>query len=333
MEKEPKFEKRLEQRGISRRQFLKYCGAVTAAIGLGPGFGPKLYDAFAAGPRPRVLWLHMAECTGCTEAVLRTTSPSFEQLIFDTISLDYHETLMAAAGKSVEDILFQTATEYAGQFFCVVEGAIPTADNGRYGTIGGRTMLRIAQDILPKSKAVISLGNCASYGGLPAAYPNPTGAMGVENAMRDVSGMPDVINVPGCPPNPVNFVGTVANFLLLGQLPDLDADGRPLFAYGRRVHDQCPFRSDANEHRCLEDYGCKGKRCYNNCPTEQFNDGTSWPVLAGHPCIGCSEPDFWDAMTPFYRESEEEHDGYGEYSGGSTSSESYSYAGGEAYDD
>ena len=332
MEKETKFEKRLEQRGISRRQFLKYCGAVTAAIGLGPGFGPKLYEAFAAGPRPRVLWLHMAECTGCTEAVLRTTSPSFEQLIFDTISLDYHETLMAAAGQAVEDILVQTATEYEGQFFCVVEGAIPTADNGIYGMIGGRTMLSIARDICPKSKAVISLGNCASYGGLPAAFPNPTGAMGVENALSNVTGMPDVINLPGCPPNPVNFVGTVANYLLQNSLPNLDADGRPVFAYGRRVHDQCPFRFDSTEHRCLEDHGCKGKRCYNNCPTEQFNDGTSWPVLAGHPCIGCSEPDFWDAMTPFYRESEEEeHDGYGEYSSGSSSSESYSYEEEEEY--
>ncbi len=324
MDSEREFEKRLEQRGISRRQFLKYCGAVAGAIGLGPMFGPRLFEAFAAGPRPRVLWMHFAECTGCTEAALRTTSPSFEQLIFDTISLDYHETLMAAAGQPVEDILVKTASDYQNEFFCVVEGAIPTADNGNYGMIGGKTMLSIANEICPKSKAVIALGNCASYGGLPAAFPNPTGAMGVENALGAGLGKP-VVNLPGCPPNPVNFVGTIANYLLLGNLPDLDADGRPVFAYGRRVHDQCPFRHDSNEHRCLEDYGCKGKRCYNNCPTEKFNDGTSWPVLAGHPCIGCSEPDFWDTMTPFYRESEEEHESSGEYSSSSSGSESYSY--------
>lgn len=328
------FEKRLEQRGISRRQFLKYCGALAGAIGLGPMLGPKIYEAFAAGPRPRVLWLHFAECTGCTEAALRTTSPSFEQLIFDTISLDYHETLMAAAGQAVEKILADTANAYQNEFFCVVEGAIPTADNGIYGMVGGQTMLSIAQDICPKSTAVIALGNCASFGGLPAAAPNPTGAKGVADALAGSLGKP-VVNLPGCPPNPVNFVGTVANYLLTGKIPPLDTLGRPLFAYGTRVHDQCPFRHDSAEDRCLEDHGCKGKRCYNNCPTAKFNDGTSWPVQANHPCIGCSEPNFWDTMTPFYRESEsdDEHEGSREYSSSDSGSGSYRYAEEREYDD
>jgi [NiFe] hydrogenase small subunit len=317
MECETEFEQRLEQRGISRRQFLKYCATVAGAIGLGPAFGPKVYAAFATEPRPPVLWLHFAECTGCTEATLRTTSPSFEQLIFDIISLDYHETLMAAAGKTVEDHLFASAESYRGNFFCVVEGAIPTADGGIYGMIGGRTMQSIAEEVCPKAKAIIALGNCASFGGLPAAAPNPTGATGVEGVIGFNTGVP-VVNLPGCPPNPINFVGTIAGHLLSGAPPPLDSDGRPLFAYGTRVHDRCPYRHDSNEDKCLEDYGCKGKRCYNNCPTEKFNDATSWPVQAGHPCIGCSEPDFWDVMTPFYREShddghEEEHHGEEEY--------------------
>jgi [NiFe] hydrogenase small subunit len=288
------------QDGISRRQFLKFCGVVAGALGLDATFGPKIFEAFAAGPKPPVLWLHFAECTGCTEAVLRTTNPGFGDLILDTISLDYHQTLMAAAGETVEKILATAAEQNKGQFFCVVEGAIPTAAGGVYGWIGGRTMLSIAQEICPKAKAVIALGNCASYGGLPAAAPNPTAAAGVEAALGAGLAVP-VVNLPGCPPNPVNFVGTLANYLLSGSLPELDGIGRPKFAYGKEVHGQCPYREE--EDRCLFEAGCKGKETFNNCPSIKFNDATSFPMQAGHPCIGCSEPDFWDTMTPFYQKS------------------------------
>jgi [NiFe] hydrogenase small subunit len=166
-------------------------------------------------------------------------------------------------------------------------------------------MLSIAQEICPKAKAIIAVGNCASYGGLPAAAPNPTGAKGVKAALGRRFRVP-VVNLPGCPPNPINFVGVIANYLLLGKLPSLDSQGRPQFAYSKIVHDQCPFRDGPLEDRCLEDHGCKGPRCYNNCPTIKFNNGTSWPVLANHPCIGCSQPSFWDTMTPFYQESEDD---------------------------
>jgi [NiFe] hydrogenase small subunit len=287
--------------GVTRREFMKFCGIVAGALGLEASFGPKIFEAFAAGPKPSVLWLHFAECTGCTEAVLRASNPGFADLIFDTISLDYHETLMVAAGDTVEQILTDTAEQKKGEFFCVVEGAIPTASAGIYGWMGSRTMLSLAQEICPKAKAVIALGNCASYGGLPAAYPNPTGAAGVEQALGTGLAIP-VVNLPGCPPNPVNFVGVLANYLLKGSLPALDSEGRPTFAYGTTVHSRCPYRETS---RCLEDFGCKGKICNNNCPTIKFNDATSFPMQAGHPCIGCSEPDFWDRMTPFYREGGE----------------------------
>ena len=311
MEIEKKVDNGLKQRDLSRREFLKFCTAVAGAIGLGPTFGPRIAEALTSPQRPPVLWLHFAECTGCTEAVLRTTSPWFDDLLFNSISLDYHETLMAAAGAQVENILYSAATEYEGRFFCVVEGSIPTAAGGIYGMVGGRTMLSIAEDICPKAAAVIAIGTCGSYGGLAAASPNPTGAKGVREALGSKLAKP-LVNIPGCPPNPITFVGTLAHYLLPNQPLTLDSHGRPVFAYGNRVHDQCPYRHDSQEHRCLEDYGCKGKRCYNNCPTEQFNNKTSWPVLAGHPCIGCSEPGFWDTMTPFYQEGEddEEHEEY-----------------------
>ncbi len=298
---EKEFERRLEQRGITRRSFLKYCGVIAGAMGMGPAFGPQVYKAFAASPRPSVLWLHFAECTGCTEAALRTSSPGFADLIFDVISLDYHETIMAAAGQQAETTLSSMAGANSGEFFCVVEGSIPTAENGVYGMIGGRTMLSIAQDVCTKAKAVIAIGTCASFGGIAAAAPNPSGAKGIKDALGSQLTAP-VINISGCPPNPVNFVATIANYLLDGTLPALDSLGRPNFAYSRTVHSRCPYREQ--ESRCLEDEGCKGPRCHNNCPSVKFNDGTSWPVQAGHPCIGCSEPNFWDTMTPFY----EEHD-------------------------
>lgn len=308
MQLEKDHEKTLGEKGISRRNFMKFCSAVAVALGLGPSMAREVAAALTSPDRSPVLWLHFAECTGCTEAVLRTTDPWFDDLILNVLSLDYHETLMAGAGRRVHEILSEQAETYKGRFFCIVEGAVPTANNGVYGMIGGRTMLSIAREICPKAKAIIACGSCASYGGLPAAAPNLTGAKGLKSALPGLA-VP-VVNVPGCPPNPINVVGVIANYLLNGTLPKMDSLGRPLFAYGRTVHSRCPYESGAREHRCLEDQGCKGKKCYNNCPSIKFNDGTSFPMQAGHPCIGCSQPDFWDTMTPFYKESEnsEAHD-------------------------
>lgn len=281
----------------TRREFLKFCGTVAAALGLSPMMGPKVAEALTSGERPPVLWLHFAECTGCTGAFLRTVSPYVDEVLLDALSVDYHETIMAGAGATVHEILYQKADQYQGEFFCVVEGSIPTADGGIYGMINDKTMLSIAQDICPKAKAVLNIGTCSSYGGLAAAEPNPTGAMGLADALPGLD-VP-IVNVPGCPPNPITFVGVIADYLLNGTLPSLDSLGRPLFAYGKKVHAYCPFNFPLNK-KCLKKQGCKGQWTYNNCPDVKFNEGTNYPMKAGHPCIGCSEPDFWDTMTPFY---------------------------------
>jgi len=286
----------LSNNGMHRRDFLKFCGIVAGTLSLDLTAVPKIAEALTSDDRPPVIWLHFAECTGCTESILRTSAPWMDELIFNAISLEYHETLMVAAGARVEQILADAAEAYKGEFFCVVEGAIPTADGGVYGTIGDRTMLAIAQDILPKAKAIIALGTCGAYGGLAAASPNPTGAKGVQNALPDLN-VP-VVNLPGCPPNPVNFVALLASYLLNNRLPKLDAYGRPLFAYGMRNHAQCPYKQNAD--RCQKSNGCKGQWTYNNCPNIKFNDNTSFDMQVGHPCIGCSEPDFWDKMSPVY---------------------------------
>ena len=265
-------------------------------MGLGPSGAGRVAAALLAGPRPSVLWLSFAGCTACTETFLRAVNPYIDDLILGSISLDYHETLLAGSGDSATALLSDTAVRLQGQFFAVVEGAIPTSDHGNFGAIGGTTMLNMAGAILPLAKAIIAIGSCSSYGGIQAALPNPTGAMGVKNVLPSLS-VP-VVNVPGCPPNPLNVVGVIVNYLLNGTLPGLDSNGRPRFAYGSTVHDNCPFQGDST--RCLIQKGCKGPVCYNNCPTIGFNEGTSFCMKAGHPCIGCSEPDFWDRMPSFY---------------------------------
>jgi [NiFe] hydrogenase small subunit len=330
--------------GVSRRDFLKYCSTIAAAIGLGPAMGSEVAAALASASRPRVLWLHFAECTACTEAVLRTMNTAkglqamdakaielsadyhshtyfdganlssasieyFDDLILQTLSLDYHETLMAGAGSTVHEILTKTAEDYKGKFICVVEGAIPgpfegKADDGYFGTINGRTMLSIAREILPKAKCIIALGNCASFGGIPYAKPNPSGAKNVIAALKDLT-LPPVLNVPGCPPNPVAFVGTVAYLLLKDAPPPTDVYLRPKFAYYLTVHSQCPYIADYKAEivngKCLRFQGCKGPAAGNMCPTVKFNNGANFPQAARHVCIACSEPNFWDEKTPFWK--------------------------------
>ncbi|MCP4746922.1 MAG: hydrogenase small subunit [Desulfobacteraceae bacterium] len=313
MENEKKFYKKLESKGVSRRDFMKFCTVLTATMGFSSAYVSKIAEVFAAPKlRPPVIWLHFGECTGCSEGFLRSMYPFVDELVLEILSVEYHETIMAAAGVQAEEQLHDAVKKHKGKFICVVEGSIPTKFDGGYGKIAGRSFLEIAEKTIPKALATIGIGSCAAFGGLPAAKPNPGGYMGVGQALK----LKNIVNIPGCPPNPINFVGTIVNFLLLGKLPTLDTQGRPLFAYDKTIHDQCPRRShfeneefvevfgseEAAQGYCLYKVGCRGPETYNNCPVAKFNDGTSWPVEAGHPCIGCSEPDFWDKMSPFYEE-------------------------------
>ncbi len=315
MEKEKEFYERLENKGVSRRDFMKYCTFLTATMGLSSAFVPKVAEVFAQPrQRPPVVWLHLGECTGCSESLFRSTYPYPDDLVLEILSIEYHETIMAPSGHHAEDNLQAAIKKYNGKFICIVEGAVATKYDGAYGKISDRTFLTIAKDVCPKALAVICVGTCSSYGGIQAAKPNPGGYVGVEEALK-AQGV-KTLNIPGCPPNPINLVGTIVNYLLLGKLPDVDNLGRPLFAYGKSIHDQCPRRShyeneefvtefgseEAAMGYCLYKVGCRGPETFNNCPIAKFNDGTSWPVQAGHPCIGCSQPGFWDKMTPFFEE-------------------------------
>ena len=299
----------LWERQVSRRDFVKFCTIVAGTLALPSGLAPRIAEALEKAKKPTVVWLEYQDCAGCTESLLRANRPTIGELILDVLSVDYHETIMAPAGKQAEKSLEEAIAE--GGHIVIVEGSIPTAEGGLHCTIGGKTALSLLQQAAKNAAAVIAVGNCACFGGLPAAAPNPTGAKGVGEV---ISGVP-VVNIPGCPMNVDNLTATVVHFLTFGSLPATDGLGRPLFAFGKRIHDHCERRAhfDAGQyveqwgdegHRdgwCLYKMGCKGPETYHNCPEIRWNEGVSWPIGAGHGCLGCSEPGFWDTMTPFYR--------------------------------
>ncbi len=300
----------LARRGISRRDFLDYCRSICVVLGVSSLAAPRVAAALQAAQRPPVLWLQLQECTGCVESVLRTAEPTIGDLVLDLVSLDYQHTLMAAAGTAAESALRASMEANRGKYLLVVTGSVPLGEDGIYLTIGGRTARDVLVEAAEGAAAVIAVGACAHWGSVQAARPNPTGAVGVRDVIRNKP----VINIAGCPPIGDVITATVVHFLTFGRLPAVDAEGRPLFAYGARIHDQCPRRANfdagqyvetfddenARKGYCLYRVGCKGPATFSPCPIFQWNTRTSWPIGAGHPCIGCTEPFFWDTMTPFY---------------------------------
>jgi hydrogenase small subunit len=298
----------LASSGVTRRSFLAFCASVTATLALPAVFSERVAEALQSADKPSVIWLEFQDCAGNTESFLRAHDPGVADLVLDILSVDYHETIMAAAGAQAEAA--KEAALKAGGHIVVVEGSVPTADGGVYCTIAGKTALQLLEEAAAGAAAIINVGTCASFGGIPAASPNPTGARGVPDVINNVP----IIIMPGCPMNVDNLVGVIAHYLTFGALPASDEQGRPLFAYGQRIHDNCERRAhfDAGQfalewgdegHRkgwCLYKLGCKGPSTFHNCPSIQWNEGTSWPIGSGHGCVGCSEADFWDAMSPFY---------------------------------
>ena len=300
----------LEHRGVNRREFLTFCSQMAAVLGLGELATPRIARALQTQRRPTVVWLSLQECTGCVESVLRTAEPTIGNLVLDVISLDYQHNIMAAAGQHAEAALQDSIAKNTGEYLLVVTGSVPLNDGGIYTTIGGRTAKAILEEASKGAKAVIAIGACAHWGNVQAARPNPTGAVGVGDIVKNKP----VVNIAGCPPIGDVVTATIVHFLTFGRVPALDYEGRPLFAYGARIHDQCPRRANfdagqfvekfddeaARKGWCLYHVGCKGPATYSPCPVFLWNTRTSWPIGAGHPCLGCTERNFWDTMTPFY---------------------------------
>ena len=301
----------LSRRGVSRRDFLRFCSVMTAALALPPRYAPRIVQSLEQTRRPALVWLEFQDCAGNTESALRASHPSFADIVLDLLSWNYHETVMAPSGKAAEKSLQDTIAQERGQYLVVVEGSIPLAENGVYCTVGGRSAIDIAREVCTNAYATIAAGTCASFGGIPAAAGGVTGAVSVSQAIPGLR----LINLSACPMNGANLAATLVHYLTFHELPATDELNRPLFAHGERIHDHCPRRAhyDAGQfvqewgdegHRlgwCLYKMGCKGPATNYNCPQIQWNDGTNWPIGVGHGCVGCAEPQFWDTMTPFYR--------------------------------
>jgi hydrogenase small subunit len=300
----------LRQHGVDRRSFLKFCTSITAVMGLEATMVPKVVAAMETKPRIPVIWLHGLECTCCSESFIRSSHPIAQDVVLNLVSLDYDDTLQAAAGDQVEEIRRKVMQEHKGGYILAVEGNAPTKDDGVYCTVGGDSFLNILKETAEDAKAIVAWGSCASNGCVQNARPNPTGAQPV----RKIISHKPIINVPGCPPIAEVMTGVLAYILTFDQLPELDRMGRPKMFYGQRIHDKCFRRAyfdagqfveawdddGARKGWCLYKMGCRGPSTYNSCSTFKWNNGVSFPIGSGHPCIGCSEENFWD-NGPFYQ--------------------------------
>lgn len=299
----------LSSRGVSRREFLQFCGWMGACIGLQASGVAQVVKALETRKRLPVIWLHFQECTCCSESFLRSSHPIVADILLDKISLDYTETLLAASGHQAEKCLQATMEKYHGEYLLCIEGSVPSGAEGAYCCIGGRTAQSIAEKAAQGAKAIIAWGNCACSGCVQAARPNPTGAQPIK---RILAGKP-IINVQGCPPIAEVMAGVLVHLLTFDTIPELDNVGRPKAFYSRRVHDTCYRRpnydaglfvesfddENARKGYCLYKVGCRGPSTYNSCGTIRWNGGVSFPIQSGHPCLGCSEANFWD-NGPFY---------------------------------
>ena len=293
---------------ISEKELNNWVSMVTATMQLHPEFEGLVKEGISTLNKVPIIWLELADCSGNSEAFIKSSHPGIEDLIFDYISLDYHELLMSAAGDQSENALEQIITHQKGEYILIVEGAVPLGMEGKFLRIGpkGETGIDLLKRCAKNAALILSVGACAFDGGVVAAAPNPTGAVGVADAL----GRNDVINLPGCPVNPMNIVGTLLSYLMFGEIPALDQFNRPLWAYSGRIHDNCERRGHyelgefvkewgdegAKKGWCLFEMGCKGPYASANCPTLKFNQGTSWPVQGGHGCMGCVEKGFFDKL-------------------------------------
>ena len=268
-----------------------------------------------------VVWLQGAGCTGCSISILNAVSPRIQNLLLDEVvpgqqlNLLFHATIMAGQGEPVIKVLKDTEKDRKGGYILVVEGAIPTADGGIYGSIGEKdgkhlTITESVQELGRNALLTIAIGTCATFGGIPAAKPNPTGCKGVKEIFEENKIATTVVNLPGCPLHPDWFTGTVSVILFSGaEALDLDDLARPTLFYGKLIHENCPRRADFDKGKfaqklgqpgCLYQLGCKGHYTYADCPLRLWNNGVSWCVKAGSPCLGCVEPGFPDDTSPMY---------------------------------
>jgi hydrogenase small subunit len=292
--------------GLSRRDFLKLCGGVTAAVGLSDLFAvEKVAQALeAAAKKPPVIWLEGQDCAGCTISLISIEDPTPASLILDKISIRYHESIMAAAGHMAETAREDAVKE--GGYVLIVEGSIPSADDW-FCMVGGKPFREIVQETARNAAVIIGVGACSAFGGIPRGTPSK--GLPVSTVVPGKT----VINLSTCPVHMDHLAGTIIYYLVTHKAPPLDKLNRPLMYFGTSVHDNCrrrahfdneEFLKDWNDpHQqdwCLLEKGCKGPETYSDCPIRRWNNGINFCIDAGAPCQGCSEPGFYTENSPLY---------------------------------
>jgi hydrogenase small subunit len=326
----------LEAHGVTRRSFLKFCGAVAVAAGLSELQAPRVAEAIESsvigatrGNLYPVIWIEGASCTGCTESFAQVETPDPATVVLEMISLNCNDVLSAGAGESYEKAMQQTIN--AGNYILVFEGGVPTKWDGNATRIGGKPASEELDNAAANANAVIALGSCAVNGGWMGADPNPVGIVGVQEHLKDVGISTPVINIPGCPANPEWLMAVLVQVLYLNASDlDLDSDNKPTQIFGQTIHDNCERRGhfengefvykfgseEEAKGYCLYPLGCRGPQTKSNCGVVMWNNRRSWCVQAGSPCLGCCEADPMDhktnwvqVNTPFYKRHRELHIG------------------------
>ena len=312
---------------IARRDFFKYCWLVAGSLSLTSSKLGLLREALANPAAPAVIWLHGSSCTGCSVSLLNRISDAapltIKETLTDAINLVYHATLMTPAGDVAVSELKKVYN--SGNYVLVLEGGVPTAFGGGpcivYSLHGQETTYQQAvQEMAAKALAIVCVGTCASFGGIPAAGSNPTGVVSVHALTGRTT-----INISGCPANPDWIIWAIVQ-LLTNTPVDLDADGRPTALYAKNmagtvtpslIHDKCARNVLVNPSApalatsfadcngaCLRNLGCRGPVTNARCngawnikavdpaipATDRFQ--SNWCIGVNAPCHGCVEKDF-----------------------------------------
>jgi hydrogenase small subunit len=290
----------LASRGVTRRDFLKYCGSIAALLGLSEAYVPQIAAAVAHGAELKpALWINGGACTGCTESTAQSDYPDVATIVLDILSVNYFETVMMAQGEDAEKAAEDTIRK--GDYILVYEGSVMRGEDGNTLRVAGRTGEEILLDAAENAEAIVCVGSCAVDGGWVAGNPNPADATGVQRFLTDNDIEKPLINLPTCPVNPEWVVAVVVDYLVLERVPELDSFNRPKLIFGQTIHDNCPRRGHFENGEfvaefgsekealgyCMYQLGCKGPTTYTNCPIVRWNEGVSWCVQAGSPCIGC----------------------------------------------
>lgn len=296
---------------MDRREFLKSIGATAAGVSLTQVYNPLVAKALAeiVQTAPPVIWFAGGTCGGCSISALNAMDPKIDEILLKMITLHYHINISASSGDTLMEHVYKVMEEHKGKYIYVQEGVISTAAEGRFCVVGEYkgnkiAMAHLAKELAQNAQAVVAVGSCSAFGGIPSAPPNPTGV----KPLSEVVDKP-VINVPGCPAHPDDVFGTLIYYLKNG-LPELDQHNRPKLFFGEEIHQKCYLKPQFDAENMAENFGeqgkcyamlgCLGPKTHCNSWKRGWNGNINWCVKSGSHCIACTEPTFAKTKAGMY---------------------------------